>query len=438
VSGNDFEQCQKYFKKGLSKQKERDFASAENFYKRALRYNPMHLDANYLLGTIYAERGDLDNALKFLRLAAEINPRSHMIQNNLGNIYQLMKQFDKAITCYQRALNAEPNMPEVQNNLGNIYKNQDQFTEAEACYRRALLLRPDFVEVYCNLGGVLRNQKKFQEASGNYHKALELSPTFKAAYEGLGICHAELGEREQAIECFNRYLELDPGDNSEVKLQLARLDAGEIPKRYPASVMLATYEKKAKNWDADIQKTGVEFLGPRHVREMLEELDLPRARQLDVLDIGCGTGVCGEYLRDYAKHLEGVDLSPHMLAQAQKKNCYDKLECVDVIDYMQGCKRTFDLIVASGVLILFGDLSPVFQAASQLLKPGGMFVFTLYHSESEAVMVRYNLHFAHSESYVRQTAQDSGLQLALLEQEVHEYDLGQPQPGWVAALRKPA
>jgi predicted TPR repeat methyltransferase len=396
----------------------------------------MHLDANYLLGTLYAERGELANASKFLLQAAEINPRSHMIQNNLGNIYQLSGQFDKAIVCYQRALKLEPNMPEVHNNLGSIYKHHEQFAEAEACYRRAILLRPDFVEAYGNLGTVLRGQQKFQEAIENYRKALDLFPTFKTAYEGLGICYSELGERDQAIACFNRYLELDSGDHSEVKLRLARLNAGEIPNRYPAAVMLTTYEKRAQNWDTDIQRPGKEFLGPKHVREMLEELKLPQARQLDVLDIGCGTGVCGEYLRDYAKRLEGVDLSPHMLAQAQKKGYYNKLECADAIGYMQDCKRTFDLIVASGVLILFGDLMPVFQVAACLLKPGGVFVFTLYRSESEAVMVRHNLHFAHSAAYVHETAEAADLQLALLEPKVHEYELGEPQPGWIAVLRK--
>jgi tetratricopeptide (TPR) repeat protein len=87
VAANDYEQSQKYFKKGLGKQKERDFAAAEDFYKRALRHNPMHLDANYLLGTLYAEQRDLAKALKFLRQAEEINPRSHMIENNLNNIF---------------------------------------------------------------------------------------------------------------------------------------------------------------------------------------------------------------------------------------------------------------------------------------------------------------------------------------------------------------
>lgn len=438
MSGNDYEQCQKYFKKGLNKQKERDFVAAESFYKRALRHNPMHLDSNYLLGTLYAERRELSSALKFLQLAAEINPRSHMIQNNLGNIYQLSGQFDKAIDCYRRALDFEPNMPEVQNNLGNIYKNHQQFAEAEACYRRALMFRPDFVEGYCNLGVVLRSQKKFQEAIENFHKALELSPSFKEAFEGLGVCYSESGEREQAIACFSRYLELDPSDNSEVKLWLAKLNAGNIPQRYPAAVMLTTYEKKAQNWDADIQRPGKEFFGPKHVREVLEGLKLPQSRQLDVLDIGCGTGVCGEYLREYAKHLEGVDLSPHMLAQAQNKGYYDTLECADAIAYMQGCKRTYDLIIASGVLILFGDLMPIFQAAARLLKPGGFFVFTLYRSESDAVMVRHNLHFAHSAAYVQEMAESAGLQVALLEQKVHEFDLGEPQPGWIGVLRKSA
>ena len=34
---------------------------------------------------------------------------------------------------------------------------------------------------------------------------------------------------------------------------------------------------------------------------------------LDVLDLGCGTGLCGPLLRPYARALAGVDLSPQML-----------------------------------------------------------------------------------------------------------------------------
>jgi predicted TPR repeat methyltransferase len=87
------------------------------------------------------------------------------------------------------------------------------------------------------------------------------------------------------------------------------------------------------------------------------------------------------------------------------------------------------------VLILFGDLLPAFQAAARILKPGGIFVFTLYRSESDAVMVRHNLHFAHSEAYVREQVDVAHLQVVALEQKIHEYDSGEPQPGWIVALR---
>ena len=438
MSGNDLEQAQKYFRKAFTRHQAREYAEAESFYKRALKHDPLHLDANYLLGTLYAERRDLPNALKYLRQAAELNPRSHLIQNNLGNLHQMAGQYDKAIACYQRALDAKPDMPEVHNNLGNIYKNREQYAEAEASYRRALALRPDFHECLCNLGSALRSQKQYQEAMACYGKALELSPDYRAAHEGLGICHAELGERDAAIACFNRCLELAPNDNSEVRLRLAQLGAGAVPERYPAAVMLSTYEKKAQNWDADIQRPGMEFLGPQHMRSMLEKLGLPQQRTFDVLDIGCGTGACGEFLRGYAKRLEGVDLSQPMLDQAKHKKLYDKLECADALGYMQECKRSYDLLVASGVLILFGDLAPVFAAAAHLLKPGGAFIFTLYRSETEPVMVRHNLHFAHSANYIKEATQAAGLDVIRLDEDVHEYDQGAAQPGWVVALRRSA
>jgi predicted TPR repeat methyltransferase len=436
MTRNDFEEAERYFKKALNKIKSRDFAAAESYYKRALRHNPGHLDANYLLGTLYAEQRDLPKALKFLRQAETINPHSQMVLNNLGNIYQMSREFDKAVDCYQRALSVQENMPEVYNNLGNIYKQQEHLAEAEQCYRRALELKPDMVQTYCNLGEVLRSQQNPAAGVECYRKAIELAPDYKTAHEGLGVCYVAMGEREQAIACFKRCLELAPNDTGEVQLRLARLHAGDMPERYPAAVMLSTYEKKAQNWDSDIQRPGREFLGPQNVRNMLEQLQLPQTGMLDVLDIGCGTGACGEYLRHYAKRLIGVDLSAPMLAQAQKKNFYTQLECADALGFMQQSRQQFDLLVASGVLILFGDLLPIFQAAEKLLKPDGVFVFTLYRSESEPIEVRHNLHFAHSESYIVQTAQTAKLQVQLLEKHVHEYDAEVPQAGWMVTLRK--
>lgn len=46
---------------------------------------------------------------------------------------------------------------------------------------------------------------------------------------------------------------------------------------------------------------------------------------LDILDLGCGTGLVGSWFRDYARKLVGVDISPTMLDMATKKGCYHEL-----------------------------------------------------------------------------------------------------------------
>lgn len=46
---------------------------------------------------------------------------------------------------------------------------------------------------------------------------------------------------------------------------------------------------------------------------------------LDILDLGCGTGLIGSWFKDYARKLVGVDVSPTMLDMATKKGCYHEL-----------------------------------------------------------------------------------------------------------------
>ena len=52
---------------------------------------------------------------------------------------------------------------------------------------------------------------------------------------------------------------------------------------------------------------------------------LEPSKRLDVLDAGCGTGLCGPLVAPYARRLAGVDLSEGMLAHAKEKNVYDEL-----------------------------------------------------------------------------------------------------------------
>ena len=66
---------------------------------------------------------------------------------------------------------------------------------------------------------------------------------------------------------------------------------------------------------------------------MAEELPKPSA-SLDILDAGCGTGLCGPRVRPYARRLVGVDLSSAMLDKARAAGAYDELVDAELTAFM--------------------------------------------------------------------------------------------------------
>jgi predicted TPR repeat methyltransferase len=145
---------------------------------------------------------------------------------------------------------------------------------------------------------------------------------------------------------------------------------------------------------------------------MLEDSHLEPSKRLDVLDVGCGTGLCGPMVAPYARRLVGVDLSAGMLAHAKEKNVYDELLKTELTEYLRDNRGGFDLIVSGDALVYFGDLKDVVAAAA--LRPNGLFVFTLEHAIGGEADVDYHfeLHgrYSHAPAYVEQLLTVSGLQ----------------------------
>lgn len=103
----------------------------------------------------------------------------------------------------------------------------------------------------------------------------------------------------------------------------------------------------------------------------------PDEAGLNILDLGCGTGLCGELLCAMSRKLIGVDLSSGVLEVAREKEKYDELVEQEVVAYLNECGQSFDVIVAADLLVYLGDLSSLFAAAQAVLTGGGLFVFLL-------------------------------------------------------------
>jgi SAM-dependent methyltransferase len=113
---------------------------------------------------------------------------------------------------------------------------------------------------------------------------------------------------------------------------------------------------------------------------LLDELTVPVWHGVRrAADLGCGTGRTAAWLRRAGvRAIDGVDLTPEMLAVARERELHDWLVEADVTDtgLVTG---SYDLLVASLLDEHLPDLRPLYDEAARLAEPGALFVLVAFH-----------------------------------------------------------
>jgi predicted TPR repeat methyltransferase len=418
-------------------------------------------------------QGRFDEAIGRLEVTLNFRPDYPEAHNNLGYALEQLGRTNEALQHYERAIFLKPDYPEALNNAGNVFRERGCPTEAISHYRRAIEIKPDDATAHTNLAAILTEQHKFPEALTEFETAISLRPDYLGAHLGLGLLQAELGMRDEAIAAANNairlgsmgdlehyflgllfakcelrdlardhlhiYLQYDPQDRRGARMMLATLGEA-LPERAPDSFIDGLYTKRAASWDESITKGDKTYRGDVLVAEALEQL---ADNELNILDAGCGTGLVGARIRHRASQLVGVDLSEAMLAQAKEKGVYDQLHCADLVSHMISDPQHYDVITSAATLIHFGDLRPVFQAAANRLRDGGLFVFTLFpNADPDEVTIHPSPGlarggcYAHGRDFVVSIAKLSGFDVEILRDDIHEFDPGQPRLAMIVALRR--
>ena len=113
---------------------------------------------------------------------------------------------------------------------------------------------------------------------------------------------------------------------------------------------------------------------------LLDALEsVPWAAVERAADLGCGTGRTGAWLRAHGvARLDGLDVTPEMLAIARRREIYDRLVEADIAaGALEG--RLYDLVTTCLVDEHLRDLRPLYREVSRLIRPGGRHVLIGYH-----------------------------------------------------------
>ncbi len=405
---------------------------------QVLEDEPENAGAWHLFGIIWARAGKLEQAKAHFETATRYAPENATYHYSLGLAWQSLAEHEQAASSYRDALARDATLHEARNNLGNLLKEQGALEESIECFRELVRQVPDSSPGHYNLGNLLHDAGKADDAIVHYQRAISVDPDNAAAFENLGRALAARGRLEEARNLWAGWLERDP-ENAVARHMLASAGGGNIPDRCDDQYVRDTFDAGfARNFD--VQLARMDYKAP----ELVVEAVRAQGRNLagvDVLDAGCGTGLCGPLIRPMAQRLAGVDLSEDMLVEARKLEVYDETIACELTAYMASHPTEFDLIISADTLCYFGKLEPVMRAACACLRSDGLFVFTVERMDSTGANMPYQLQqhgrYCHAEGYVVESLQESGLAVVELQRAELRRELGRTVEGLIV-IAEPA
>jgi predicted TPR repeat methyltransferase len=379
----------------------------------------------FFAGIAHFEQRQFGDACRCFELALQLAPGRLSIVGNLGITLFHLQRPAEAAPLLQQATLADPTYAEAWACLGLAHEALGRWPEMVNALSQAVRLQEQPASLWLALGmGQLRlGQAKGALASLN--RAVEIDPTFVPAWSELGSLLRELKRFDESATCFEKALALG-GDSELNRYYLASVRSGPVPAAAPRSYVEALFDDYAR----DFEKHLVGQLGYRAHEILLEPLLASGRRYRHVLDLGCGTGLCGSLIAPQADRIDGIDLSAAMLAEARKTSVYHDLVHADIGTFLAGQQQPVDLVLAADVFIYVGDLSSVLQSLRRILAPDGCLAFTIEPSFNDSdLQLLPSLRYGHSEAYVRRLAAESGFRILSIQKCPLRYDQTIPVQG---------
>ncbi len=268
-------------------------------------------------------------------------------------------------------------------------------------------------------------------------QALDRAPDWAAGWASLGSAMATMGDAAGAAEALRTAIRLDPADPYGATLKLSLVEGEAAPPAPPQAYVRELFDEYAPRFDsALIHDLG--YTTPARLANLIACV-APERFFNRMLDLGCGTGLMAEAVRDRAGRIEGVDLSAAMVARAAAKGLYETLAVADIVAHLDAVSGPFDIVTAADVLCYLGDLAPVLQRSAAHLPVGGLLALSTERAGNdlpEGWRLQESMRFAHARWYLEKVSAEAGLAVAACEEAPLRMDRGEPVMGHLMILRR--
>lgn len=391
----------------------------------------------FMLGGLLAEKsGNVKGALEALRKSVSLAPDWGPGLLELSLLLARQNQFPEAIEIAEKVASLEPKNLQVLAGVIDIAHRAGHLDMAVRHLRRGLDLVPGDMALRRLLARDLSEQGKHEESLAMWDALVLEQPADAQSLVGRVQACIAAGKPTDARESTTALLGLAPGDA--VYRYYAKLANGEMPEQQPTELTRPLFDNMAEFYDLHMVR-GLKYQLPKQVGDKI--IARHPDKKINVLDLGCGTGLLGVCLGRLDGALVGVDPSVKMIEQAAQHNVYDRFHTVNLHDALRETPDAlYQVIAALDVFIYAGDVTQAIPNAHRVLTAGGTMVFSFEAASDDGadMVLQSSGRYAHKRSHVQALCEAAGFATVEVENTVLREENHEPVHGFVVTAYKAA
>lgn len=399
--------CAAWLKKGNKYYVAGNYVCALKCYCKILKHSPHHLAAlcNHAAACLFLKK--YDEAENSAETLVQNFPEQAYGWSLRGRIYMERENYAAAVTDLKHAVKLDSADYWNLNYLSQALQKNGCRREAAAAALQAVELSEGADSQHLNLAYTL------------YENSLEDGAA--SIYDILEKWHKKYPQNSIVRQSYNSFFY----DEKYMK---------------PDSVYVEkVFDNFAESFDEILGN--LEYDSPRQIAEIISRnMCADSMSCCRILDLGCGTGLCGNALDSLFKKrfLCGVDLSAAMLEKARAKGIYNRLEKAEIEQYLSNCSEHYNFVVSGDVLTYFGALEKVFSGVCSVLEKDGYFAFsaTKNNLNKRDYFLHFSGRFVHSKKYLEKVLQKSGFRLIEIVDSILRKEGEKNVTGWIILAQK--
>ena len=389
----------------------------------------------FMLGGLLAEKaGNVQGAFDALRKSVSLAPDWGPGLLELALLLARQNQFPEAIETAEKVAALEPKNLQVLAGVIDIAHRAVHLEMAVRHLRRGLRLVHGDITLRRLLASDLSDLGQHSESLEIWDELVKEYPTDLESLVGRVKAYIAAGQPVCAKDSATTLLEMAPNDRT--YQYYSKLTRGETPDQQPVELTSKIFDNLAEFYDWRMVR-GLKYQLPKQVSQLI--LERHPDRKINVLDLGCGTGLLGVFLGRLDGALMGVDPSRKMIEQAARHNVYDRFHTVNLHDALRETPdKLYQVITALDVFIYAGDVKHAIPNMYRVLTPGGMMVLSFETAAEQGadMVLQPNGRYAHKRSHLQALCQSAGFTSVEIENVVLREENRQPVDGFTVVAYK--